>query len=647
MSAIAGLYNLNNEEPVSIEQRNGMMQALEKFPSDDIQVWQKGPVFLGCHAQWITPESIGEQLPFYDSERKCAITADCIIDNREDLFEALQVPKEDQKTIPDSLLILLSYYKWGEDCPKHLIGDFAFMIWDERERKMFGARDASGYRTLYYFKSNTRFVFCTTIEPMLSLPYINKQLNEEYIAEFLAITGLIDTAGAHITPYSNIYQVPPFNTITITKESFKLSRYGYFYPENPIKLKNNNEYIEAFQEIFKEAINCRLRTHRKIGSQLSGGLDSGAVVSFATKKLKKEHKILHTFSYYPPSDFKDFTRTDIVADERPYIKKTVEYVGGISDHYYDFKGISSYSVIDDILEANEMPYKFLENSFWLKGMFEKASEQGIGILLNGDKGNFTISWGSALDYYAVLFKKFQWLRLYQELNKFSRNIGGARYRLLPTIAKISFPFFDNLFNKDNVHTPSKLINPSFAERTGVFKKLKKYGIDETGWIASPDLFDLRRATFEDIYAWNAGNTLDCKLSLRYSLWKRDPTNDLRVVRFCLSVPEKYYVQNGMDRALIRKSTENYLPDDVRLNQRVRGIQGIDWLHRMIPNWNLFIKEIDELSMEKKVLEFINSQTIESALTKAQKKVRPELIIDSDYRTLMQFLIIYRYIKKFT
>ena len=69
------------------------------------------------------------------------------------------------------------------------------------------------------------------------------------------------------------------------------------------------------------------------------------------------------------------------------------------------------------------------------------------------------------------------------------------------------------------------------------------------------------------------NTINTKLSLRYSLWKRDPTNDLRVIRFCLSLPEDQYVQNGMNRALIRRATENYLPDKVRLNQRTRGVQG--------------------------------------------------------------------------
>ena len=112
--------------------------------------------------------------------------------------------------MPDSQLILLAYYKWGEESPKYLVGDFAFMIWDEREQKLFGARDFSGYRTLYYYRDHQRFAFCTTIEPLLKLPYIKKELNEEWLAEYLAISGMIDTVDARITPYKNIEQIPPF-----------------------------------------------------------------------------------------------------------------------------------------------------------------------------------------------------------------------------------------------------------------------------------------------------------------------------------------------------------------------------------------------------------------------------------------------------
>lgn len=62
MSAIAGIYHVNSAVPHQFGRQ--MMLALRKFPADDIQIWSKKNVLLGCHAQWITSESINEQLPF-------------------------------------------------------------------------------------------------------------------------------------------------------------------------------------------------------------------------------------------------------------------------------------------------------------------------------------------------------------------------------------------------------------------------------------------------------------------------------------------------------------------------------------------------------------------------------------------------------
>ncbi|PGA19858.1 asparagine synthetase B [Priestia aryabhattai] len=646
MSAIAGVYHFNNE-PVPIEHVGGIMGSLRKYPANDIKVWHKENIFLGCHAQWITPESVGEQLPYYDYERQLAITADAIIDNRDELFDQLQVEGSRRKMLPDSQLILLAYQKWGEETPKYLIGDFAFMIWDEKKRKLFGARDFSGARTLYYYHTQQQIAFCTTIEPLLTLPYIEKQLNEQWLAEYLAIAGMIDAADASITPYKKIQQVPPSHCISITKDKINFTRYCHLISEKKLNLKSNEEYVEAFQEVFQKAVTSRLRTHLNVGAQLSGGLDSGAVVSFAAKDTQENNKKLHTFSYIPPKDFVDFTPKQLLPDERPFIQSTVQYVGGIQDHYLDFANRNSYLEIDSLLETMEMPYKFFENSFWLKGMFEKAHHEGLGVLLSGDRGNFSISWGFALDYYAVLLKKLKWLQLFYELNQYSQNTGGARLRMLPVVARVGFPIIDKIFPEGISYQLPKLLNQEFAESTGVFNKLKGYGIDQTGWFPGANIFEERKRHFEDVFHWNAGNTLAAKLSLRYAVWKRDPTNDLRVVRFCLSVPEEQYVQNGVDRSLIRRATENFLPDEVRLNQRIRGVQGADWVHRMIPHWDAFVDEVEQLSADQRVLRFLDGQVIKKALLKIKQGAQPEHATDPDYKVLMRSLIIYRYIKKFT
>ena len=92
--------------------------------------------------------------------------------------------------------------------------------------------------------------------------------------------------------------------------------------------------------------------------------------------------------------------------------------------------------------------------------------------------------------------------------------------------------------------------------------------------------NIERQYYDQLYVWNKSGTVTTKMSLRYSLWDRDPTNDLRVIQFCLSIPEEQYVKNGMERSFLRRATKNLLPDSVRLNHYVRGIQAADTIHRM-------------------------------------------------------------------
>ncbi|MFD0047955.1 lasso peptide isopeptide bond-forming cyclase [Actinomycetes bacterium NPDC127524] len=646
MSAITGVFHLG-KGVLNDQYGYVLMRGFMRYPADQILTWHTDKVFLGCHAQWITPESAGEMLPFYDSERQCAITADAIIDNRSELFGRLQVEASEQTSMTDSEIILLSYYKWGEDAPKFLVGDFAFMIWDQKNHKLFGARDFSGSRTLYYHKNSENFAFCSTIEPLLSLPYVLKKLNEDWLADYLAVSGMIDAVDSSLTPYQTVQQVPPSHSITIENNKVSLKRYSYLTQGKRLKLSSDEEYVEAFQSVFHEAVNSRLRTNRNVGSQLSGGLDSGAVVAFAAKKLQSEGKPLHTFSYFPPDDFKDFTPKYLLADERPYVKSTVEYVGGITDHYDNFMGRDSYSEIDDFLDVLEMPYKFFENSFWLKGMFENAFKENIGVLLNGDRGNFSVSWGFPLEYYSILLKRLKWFRLNQELLQYQRCVGGgSRKRNLQYIARIAFPIIDRVMPDGTSFKIASLINPAFAERTKVYSKFNEYGIDQSGWYSNTNIFYERKKHFEDIFQWNAGNTLTSKLSLRYSLWKRDPTNDLRVIRFCLSLPENQYVQNGIDRALIRRGTENYLPDKIRMNQRIRGVQGADWVHRMILKWDLIKNELQQLCSDDCALEYLDGQAIRTALSKLKDVPSPDAATDPNLKFLMRSLIVGRFLKRF-
>ncbi len=124
-----------------------------------------------------------EKLPFHDEKAGLIITADARIDNRKELSEELDI--ENIEEVSDSYFILKSYEKWGEKCPEHLLGDFAFAIWDEKEEKLFCARDHMGIKPFYYYLNDDIFVFGTEIKALFDVPNVPYQLNKIKVALYL------------------------------------------------------------------------------------------------------------------------------------------------------------------------------------------------------------------------------------------------------------------------------------------------------------------------------------------------------------------------------------------------------------------------------------------------------------------------------
>ncbi|OKP95540.1 asparagine synthase-related protein [Paenibacillus sp. P46E] len=641
MSAIAGIYPLQHE-PLDPELGPALMQQLNRYPADEFMTWQSKDIFLGCLSQWVTPQSLGETLPFYDAERKLAITADAIIDNREELFERLQVPQGDRISIPDSLLILLAYEKWGDQAPVYLVGDFAFVIWDERKRALFGARDFSGNRTLYFLRSRGLLSFCTVIHPLLSMPGADRTLNEGWASEFLAIHTRTDVSDLYSTVYQSIEQLPPSHSISVSGGKISFSRYCTLQAPPELRLRSDQEYEEAFREVFGQAVRDRLRTHRAVGANLSGGLDSGSVVSFAAAELRRQGQPLHTFSSYPVDNFVDFNIGKRVADERPYIQETIDHVGNIQPNFLNFPHLSPYNDIDEWLDIMEMPYKFIENSYWLKGIFEQAQMKNIGVLLSGQRGNWSISWGPALDYQAKLIREFRWISFYRENRKYNESMGANRKKVFQIVGKKAFPALTQLLPAKQHEAPPDLIHPDFARRTEVEERLRVLGINSG---SSQTIYDIRRKHFEQPHVWNVNGTVATKLSLKYRVWDRDPTNDLRVIRFCLSVPESQYVQNGVDRSLIRRAMKGLLPDEVRLNRKRRGVQGADGIYRMLPKWEAFLQELREMIKDPRTSAYLNNTGLAECLNRLGSEPAPNMIFNSDFRLLTRGLVFYRFLKR--
>jgi asparagine synthase (glutamine-hydrolysing) len=645
LSAICGIYYRDNQL-IAPETAAAMMDKLGIYPSDASGVWREGPVFLGCHARRITPESVGEILPYHDGLADLTITADAIIDNREELFAKLGVEYEKRRGMPDSQLILMAYQKWGGDCLRHLLGDFAFAIWDENRRELFCATDHRGTRTFYYYLADRLFAFATLIKPLFILNEIEKKANETWIADFLAIYGIKHQLDPELTPYQNVLLLPAGHTLSIRCETIEKCRYWQVEHRPELRLQSDAEYEEAFREVLGEAVRCRMRSIRPVGVMMSGGLDSTSVACLAARKLDQTVGRLQVFSAVPMVGYRDWLPSNKLADETSYIEAVREYAGNIDVAYCRSEGKHPLSDTGRLLTILEQPYKYVENLYWIDSIFAAAQERKIGVLLNGQGGNATISWGRMQPYALALIRTGQWRLLAHEARALAGQRGRSPLRTFLGLMKMALPDpihkADYLWRhrSDNIRDLSP-IHPDFARRMKVKERFSRYNYNPYG-LDTLDSFEFRRLMLSpDVFSHMS--LIKTKLSLAYGLVQRDPTADCRVIDFCLSVPETQYVRDGRERFLLRRAMAGILPDKVRLNETIRGKQSADKIQRLQPHWPQLaeeIRRIGDLPAEREYLDIVR-------IRRELDKIGPDsdrLTETYSLRMLVRSLIFSRFLK---
>jgi asparagine synthase (glutamine-hydrolysing) len=284
--------------PVSSESLAPMAAAMSFWGPDGHGQWCGDGAGLGHLLLHVTPESLHERLPAsIRTAPHLVITADARIDNREELFDVLSVPRLGREQTPDSSLILLAYERWGADCVERLLGDFAFAIHDARERRLFCARDPFGCKPFIYHLDGKRFVFASDVRGALAL-VDSPRLNEPLLAAYLQMKTY--HAEKRLTFFEEIVKLPPAHTLTLTAAGVRISR--YWSPEDApaIRLATDEEYAEQMRNLFGQAVECRLRSAFPVGSHLSGGLDSSAITVLAARIQYARGREIGAFSWSPP-----------------------------------------------------------------------------------------------------------------------------------------------------------------------------------------------------------------------------------------------------------------------------------------------------------------------------------------------------------
>jgi asparagine synthase (glutamine-hydrolysing) len=615
MSAICGLVDERKRMDLTAKGAL-MMKCFDNYKLDREDSIYKNGVFFGNGLQIFTKEANNEILPYYDEEEKLLITADAVIDNREELIRQLKIDIKVGEIISDSQLILEAYKKWRHSCTEHLIGDFAFAIWEELTKELFLVRDHVGKRSLYYYQNNDFIAFCTTMKPIIEAFEETKELNDRWISDFLTIEGPVSAININETVRKYIFQIPPGHCAVYKDKDLMVTQ--YWFPEHikVLKGKSDEQYYENFGIIFNEAVKCRLRSSGNIGVMLSGGLDSTSVAAIAAIELEKSGESIEAFTSIPLVEFNNFLSQSHIPDESEYIYEMKNKFNNINLNFCRCEDKNSYLDIDENLEVLEEPYKMVDNLYWINEIVNNAESKGCKVLLDGQFGNFTISYGNFLTHIYTLFKKFRFISFNKEIKEYSSFYGIEVIKVYKVVVKrILQGILESLPLKkreESLDDEMKIVNKDLCHKFDSLNRTKRMGYNNED-CRLLDLNDMRRYVTNLVLFSHMGS-IETKKSLEKGIIKRDPTRDKRIVEFCLSVPGEVFVSKGKERNLIRSSMEAILPEKIRLNYTRRGKQSADWVQRLVPHWRDIRSEGNKLIDDGELNRYIDDEKFKGKLS---------------------------------
>jgi asparagine synthase (glutamine-hydrolysing) len=570
MSAIAGLIDWHGG-PAEPSVRKAL-EALALHGRDGGSLWDGGSVSLGWRQAILQMEDYADKQPLIGGGGSLKLVFDGRIDNREELSRALTLSSECAREWPDSAFVLAAFEKWGDECVPHLLGDFAFAVWNSDKRMLFLARDHIGHRPLYFHRGDGFFMFATQPSALFTNPRVPRDIDDEKFILDLAVVPF----EARDTLYTRIERVPAGHALLVREDGIVSLR--HWRPESipELRYKRDDEYVEEFQSILSEAVRCRLRTIHPIGSHLSSGWDSSTVTAVAAGLLARENGKLTAFTSVPPALWRPgaVTAGTGVTDEGPIANAVAQRFPNVEHVLVPGTGRLDLEALDRHGDAFEYPKKTVNSIGWLEKLNAEARNRGVRVMLSGTLGNRTVSY-DGLCLLPYLFRTLNWWTLAREW----RALHGPENRYLHLGALTFGPYLPE-FVWDGIRWGFGIPRRTIKMLTGINpraiseKDLRRVARHRGANPANAHRVDDRVMRSICTQTPDLGLIWGGCLAA-YDVETRDPTSDRRLMAFRAAVPERQFLSNGQTKWLARRAMRNTLPEAV-FDQTGRGEQAAEW-----------------------------------------------------------------------
>jgi len=573
---IAGIYNLNNK-PIDLSILQRMTDIIRYRGPDDFgylmvetqnnttieikdvaeKINQVSPhsfnLGLGHRRLSILDLSKRGRQPMTNTDESLWITYNGEVYNYKELRNELELENYTFRTNTDTEVLMNSYNKWGEDCVAKFNGMFAFAIWDMKNRQLFCARDRFGIKPFYYYFDSKIFLFSSEIKQLLLHPQVRSQPNRQIIFDYL-YNGKIDHSEQ--TFFENIYKLEPAHYLVIKDGNFKISRYWNLSPSDEFSISDTKIAYAEFKDLFTDAVRLRLRSDVPVGSCLSGGIDSSAIVCLMAKLIEDSGAAanINTFS---------ITFADPKLDESPYIDSVIDSTG-VNGHFVQTDEDALLAELGKVVYHQDEP--FGSSSMLVQySVMKLAQENSVKVLLDGQGADeiFAGYPNFIIPYIIDCLTRGGPVTCAGEIKKYASYKKKSPLALAKTVLqKILLNNLSRVINQTagedacywRRKTPPPWMNHSFFQEF-----YQKNSVPQNRFLGK-----LNNSLYQSLTKCNLPAYLryEDRNSMAFSIETRLPFLDYRLVEFGFRLRNHLKLGGGVSKRIVREAMQGVIPSGV-------------------------------------------------------------------------------------
>lgn len=586
---MSGIIAILHEDgrPVDEETLWSLTNYMRYRGPDEQQIWRHGHVGLGHALFRTTDEMVHERQPM-TLDGEVWITADARIDDRSTLRRKLENNGRIlEEPVTDVAYILHAYAVWGEECVHHLMGDFAFVIWDERDQRLFGARDHFGVKPFFYTHQSGLLLISNTLNCLRTHPLVSSELDHDVINSFLA-------RGYNEYPdrsaFIDIRRLSPAHSFSWSENETHTNNYWVIPIEEPLRYRRVNDYVEEFLGTLSVAVKDRMRFN-EIAVAMSGGLDSTTIAALAQQFSSSRGGAIRAFTGVirgPEGD-----------NERRLTRMTADHLG-IEIEFYETEDLVPLAQWSNTTWNSPEPSLRLKSrrGMELYSVIPKFSR----VLLTGYGGDPILF--PSQSYLISIAKKGRIFQLISDIRQYYL----YRHRIPPiyirsAMARAKGRWLGHFTNKDtraisnpNSGSNDQITIPAEKAQEHPWRQEAVDRLDTTWWAT---LFE----------GYDAGGT-------GFLSEARHPFFDIRLVKFALRLPS---VPWCVQKEVMRQAMGDFLPQAIT-NRPKMSLSGNMNQHEIISgidkNWAEQLLEVrdvgdyveEELAIQN-LLRYINGEVV--------------------------------------